>query len=652
MHRSGTSGVTRLLNLAGAYFGPDGIATEPNEENPKGFWERRDVRRICDALLHGGGYDWYRLDGFSTDRIPQAVVEEQLAAFDEVLADLDQHRPWVVKEPRLCLLLPLLLPRLDSPVCIHVTREPLEVALSANARNGMPVQGALALWELYTLHAMAASTELPRVHVRHEDVMADPVATTRRLVGDLETLGVSGLEVPADELVLEFISPKLHRQKRSADQRGHQLNQDQLQLAKIIDRGGIHDVEEIPALSTGAADELATLTRIDDLELALDRAARDQRVQERRYRELDERHQALDRQLDRVAETALDAFDRAEDDVRAMNRGRPATLANYLVALRRTVTPGMSRRDPTPFSRTLAGIDKGRRQVRGRAGIPSPGAGTGTTLSGQDLITRTAPPAEPTGRPKLAVIAWDVGHNPLGRANVLAEVLSHDFEVELWGAQFDRYGSRVWAPLRDATVPINVFPGRPFPDHLAVVDAVAGEIDADVIWVSKPRLPSLLLGAVAKARRNRPLIVDVDDHELAFFDTDDAVPLDRLTRRGDAGLDLPFERTWTQACDPFIGAADLVTVSNSALQDRYGGLIVPHARDESLFDPSRVDREAARRRLGIEPDQRILLFGGTPRIHKGVVEVLRALEELGDDRYRVIVFGTKELEELKPHIGS
>lgn len=44
MHRSGTSGVTRLLNMAGAYFGPPGIATDANEENPKGFWERRDVR--------------------------------------------------------------------------------------------------------------------------------------------------------------------------------------------------------------------------------------------------------------------------------------------------------------------------------------------------------------------------------------------------------------------------------------------------------------------------------------------------------------------------------------------------------------------------------------------------------------------------------
>ncbi|MBK6855810.1 MAG: hypothetical protein IPG97_04435 [Microthrixaceae bacterium] len=64
MHRSGTSGVTRLLNMAGAYFGPPGIATDANEENPKGFWERRDVRALCDGLLQGAGFDWFRLGGF------------------------------------------------------------------------------------------------------------------------------------------------------------------------------------------------------------------------------------------------------------------------------------------------------------------------------------------------------------------------------------------------------------------------------------------------------------------------------------------------------------------------------------------------------------------------------------------------------------
>ncbi len=644
MHRSGTSGVTRLLNLAGAWFGPPGIATEANDENPKGFWERRDVRKVCDGLLQGAGFDWYRLGDFDLEAIPSEVRDEHLSAFRVILDELDAHQPWVVKEPRLCLLFPLLRPLLERPVCIHVTREPLEVAQSVHRRNGLPVQGALALWELYSLRAVEASAGLPRVHVRHEDVLRDPVATLATLVDQLQDLGVTGLRRPADHEVLEFISPDLHRERRSPAQRGLRLNEHQAALAGMVDDGSILALDRLPELSAGADEELRVLQRIDDLERDL---AAGERAQRSLQREL-ERERARRRA---VGETAIEALDRAEADVRAMVAGRPAVLAAYLVAIRRTLTPGMDRRDPTPFSRALSGIERGRRQVRGRASDhPRPAAGA---AAGRSLVTRTRPANRPTGRPRVAVISWDVGHNPLGRANVLAEVLDRHFDVELWGAQFERYGSRVWAPLRDARIPINVFPGLPFPDHLAVMEQVAPLIDADAVWVSKPRLPSYLLGAMAKELRNRPLVLDVDDHELAFFGDDVGTDIEELrARRGDPALDLPFERAWTRACDPLIDAADLVTVSNVALQQRYGGLVVPHARDERVFDPARFDRDEVRRRLGFSDHHRVLVFGGTPRIHKGVVEVLRALDELADDRYRVVVFGTREMDDLRPHIGD
>ena len=652
MHRSGTSGVTRLLNLAGAWFGPPGIATEANEENPKGFWERRDVRNVCDGLLHGGGFDWYRLAGFSVDTIPTEVVTEQLAAFSETLHSLDQHRPWVVKEPRLCLLYPLIAPMLDQAVCVHVTREPLEVAHSVCARNGLSVQGALALWELYSLHAVAATAGQPRVHVRHEDVMNDPIGTMATLVDQLTALGVTGLHQPSPEEISEFISPDLHRQRRSPELRGLRLNAQQARLAELLSTGEIFGLAELPELSTGAAEELEVLERIDDLESDLNTVQQSLAAAGRREQNLERAIQREQARRRAVGETAIEALDRAERDVHSMVAGRPAKLAAYLVAIRRTLTPGMARTDPTPFSRALGGIERGRRQVRGRAADPVPGA-TAAPQPSPALISRSRPATKPTGKPRVAVISWDVGHNPLGRANVMAEVLARRFDVELWGAQFERYGSRVWAPLRDTPIPINVFPGRPFPEHLAIMEQVAAQIDADAIWVSKPRLPSYLLGALAKEKRNRPLVLDVDDHELAFFGEDEGIDMGTLrSRRGDPVLDLPFERLWTQACDPLIGSADQVTVSNVALQQRYGGLVVPHARDENLFDPTRFDRDEVRARLGVSPDQRLLLFGGTPRIHKGIVEVLRALEELGDERYRVLMFGTRELDELRPQIGD
>src|SRR6266508_1408860 len=85
MHRSGTSAVTRLLNMAGAYFGPEGSATQVNEENTKGFWERQDVRRLCDGLLPDAGFYWWRMGHFDVAAIPDQVRDEHLCTFRDSL---------------------------------------------------------------------------------------------------------------------------------------------------------------------------------------------------------------------------------------------------------------------------------------------------------------------------------------------------------------------------------------------------------------------------------------------------------------------------------------------------------------------------------------------------------------------------------------
>jgi hypothetical protein len=64
MHRTGTSVIARLLNMIGVYFGPEGMNTGANLENPKGFWERKDIRNANDKLLHTNNLDWNRIARF------------------------------------------------------------------------------------------------------------------------------------------------------------------------------------------------------------------------------------------------------------------------------------------------------------------------------------------------------------------------------------------------------------------------------------------------------------------------------------------------------------------------------------------------------------------------------------------------------------
>ena len=304
------------------------------------------------------------------------------------------------------------------------------------------------------------------------------------------------------------------------------------------------------------------------------------------------------------------------------------------------------------IARVAAPLEEVRRAVESSSEVAKRSEGDGRDrieqLPGGVPLRHSGPAPAPRSpdRAKVAVIAWDVGHNPLGRAHCLAQILARRFDVEIWGTQFERYGDRIWAPLEQTEIPIHSFDGRSFPQHVSAMEAVAERIDADAIWISKPRFPSLALGVLAKQLRDRPLVLDVDDHELSFFDVDDGLSLDELRKLSANDLTLPFERAWTRACEPVITDFEHRTVSNVALEERYGGMIVPHARDEQRFDPARYDRDAVRRELGIAPYDHLLLFGGTPRAHKGVIEVLEALERLDDDRYKLALFGIGELAKL------
>jgi hypothetical protein len=245
MHRSGTSMVARLLNLMGAYFGPEGSSTGANPENPKGFWERKDVRALNDFVLHGTGCDWNRVLRFDPTLVPAAVREEFDRRASRLLLEIDAHRPWLLKEPRLCLLFPLWRVRLEAPVCIHVLRHPLEVASSLRQRNGIPISAGLELWERYVRAALGASAGLPAVTVFHHQLIQEPQAIAAALYRSLSELGVPCLRQLSAREVQAFIDQKLYRER---------LDRPDLRAAASLSQAALFDeltagrsLDELPA---------------------------------------------------------------------------------------------------------------------------------------------------------------------------------------------------------------------------------------------------------------------------------------------------------------------------------------------------------------------------------------------------------------------
>ena len=84
-------------------------------------------------------------------------------------------------------------------------------------------------------------------------------------------------------------------------------------------------------------------------------------------------------------------------------------------------------------------------------------------------------------------------------------------------------------------------------------------------------------------------------------------------------------------------------MSTRVLEQRFGGTHVPHSRDTEHFDPTRHDPDACRRALGLS-DFKVLLFAGTPRAHKGLEDLLEAIELSERDDLRLVLVGGRRTD--------
>lgn len=257
------------------------------------------------------------------------------------------------------------------------------------------------------------------------------------------------------------------------------------------------------------------------------------------------------------------------------------------------------------------------------------------------------------------IITWDIGHNPLGRSYMLAEVVQRIARHSLLvGFQFPRYGDAIWEPVREGQLPVITLPGSNLPEFYESLQNIASRIRPDVVIACKPRLPSVALGMMIKEKWGCPLIIDIDDHELSFFKEQSELSLDELATMPSGAASKhtePYVEFWTRLTQSLCQSADEIIVSNVALQQAFGGTIVPHVRDENTFDPDRYNKNEIRQRHGVPIDAKIVLFFGTPRVHKGIDTIARAVSQITDPNFRLLVVGTSpdksvtaKLDQLAP----
>lgn len=237
---------------------------------------------------------------------------------------------------------------------------------------------------------------------------------------------------------------------------------------------------------------------------------------------------------------------------------------------------------------------------------------------------------------KISVLTPDLSNNCLGRAVVLANLLERTYEVEVVGP---KQGDGIWEPMRDEFEYCSISSGSRIDQFAPDIPLLLKKIDGDVVLASKPAVQSYGIGLLTKLQDDIPLVLDIDDWESGF----------KLNRGqlfahiwGIPTLIQTDSFYYYRVLEALSDLADAQTVSNQFLQEKFGGEIIPHARDTSMFNPERFDKATARNACQLPESAKLIIFSGTPRQHKGVTELVQAVASINRDDVKLVVVGAQE----------
>nr|CAA6828253.1 MAG: O-linked GlcNAc transferase [uncultured Thiotrichaceae bacterium] len=177
MHRSGTSALTRVLSIMGAEL-PGNLAPALPNNNETGFWESVDLMILHDELLKSAGSSWDDWTTFNPNWHLSATGRKFRKKITSVLQnDFSGSELFVIKDPRICRFLPFWLSMLNDidtrPYIVLPIRNPLEVARSLKARDGLPIATGGLVWLRHVLDSLVFSHNEVRAIVDYRSLVED-----------------------------------------------------------------------------------------------------------------------------------------------------------------------------------------------------------------------------------------------------------------------------------------------------------------------------------------------------------------------------------------------------------------------------------------------------------------------------------------------
>lgn len=179
MHRSGTSCVTRTLNLCGLSLGTAfDIWNKPAPDNAKGHFENSGLVYISENIFRETSSSWYRPP--RREQVVSCASKKMIGEFSRIF-DGD-----IVKDPRATILIDVYAdncPNLEK--VIHCVRHPEAVASSLFRRNGLPQAFSKKLWLYYNQYFLNYIGNTPVLYVSFEKLLSEIEPQTQRILNFL-----------------------------------------------------------------------------------------------------------------------------------------------------------------------------------------------------------------------------------------------------------------------------------------------------------------------------------------------------------------------------------------------------------------------------------------------------------------------------------
>jgi hypothetical protein len=301
MHRSGTSAITRGLQVLGADLGAR-LMPPVVGMNDKGFWEDLDVYELDVELLRAIGHEWCANSPIeSAHLLGDDLSDLRFRAADLLQQKIANKPVFGIKDPRLPILLPFwqqVFQQLGLHTSYVITvRHPMSVARSLRYRDGFAEEKSYYLWLGHVVPSMVATRGRPRVVVDYDLFVDEPTAQLRRIAERL------ALQAPTNgELLEEFKSGFLDERLRHWQFLPDDLSRDAsvpievkeayVLLQRLARDELVDDSQEIHAEFTRLDQRLRDMTPalryMTQLEAGLRSASESVEDRDRRIKELDQ----------------------------------------------------------------------------------------------------------------------------------------------------------------------------------------------------------------------------------------------------------------------------------------------------------------------------------------------------------------------------